>query len=654
MAVGAPTPETQQLITDTYERSVLIAELKRMSKLALEGENERRSSDRKGNKLAKSRFWEEGILQGRMPITANQAVAIWDRFSQSVTQGSPIPFIEPITSGDDDGALLLEGGLQTNWINTRMDELVKASMRLAGFTRPVLWYTYWDPQLRNGVGDFTTRLIPGHMSIIDNRKMFVKDMEFVGIREVATRAKLIMLFPDKAAEIEAASIYAGANSPGMQDDPLRTHFGGGKSDSVSRLVANDQNQFVGKTTVKIGGTKGVNPLSQEVEVEYLWIDDPTPTKKRRPKLDARGTPKYRVSRHPDTNELLYKVTGHNVVQTPFGAVYQPQIEPQMEPVFEDVIVKKYPHRRHIAWIPQDGIILWDVRWDGPLPVYTHRVNAPINEYWLEGTALRLASLAVARNILYTIIFQRLKLSLSGTWLATPQSGLKRNKLTPEDGQVFYAKRIDDQSIRQFPVQPLDPSHFQLLTFIEEEMEALIGITPVMKGEADGRADSAETYDKLMESGGVALLDAAQFLQNTISDWATVACWYMQNYYTHEHYVMLEDADGDTSWRAASALACKGEYAIHIDTKPMMAYNESARFARAMQYYQMGVYTLPMVCKFAHIPQWRRALRERSQLLQDPSKAWLLGGQPSAFLPPSATRPNHHSKAENAAKAQQAA
>lgn len=650
MAIGAPTPETQQLVTDAYEKNKLVTELKRFRRLALEGENERRSTDRKGNKLAKSRFWEEGVLQGRMPITANQAVSIWDRFSQSVTQGRPIPFIEPTKSGDDDGALLLEGGLQTNWLTTRMDELTKASMRLAGFTRPVLWYTYWDTALRGGIGDFTTRVIPGHMSIIDNRKIFAKDMQFVGIREIATRAKLIMLFPDKAEEIERASVWSGANAPGMQEDPLRTHYAGGKSDSVSRLVANDQNQFVGKMTSRIGGTKGMDPISEEVEVEYLWIDDPSPTKKRRPKLDVYGNPKYRISRHPDTNEVLFDVTGHQVTDTPFGPINYPHMQPRMEPVFEDVVVKKYPHRRHIAWIPQDNVILWDVRWDGPLPVFTHRVNAPINEYWLEGTALRLASLAVARNILYTIIFQRLKLSLSGTWLATPSSGLKRNKLTPEDGQVFYAKKIDDQSIRQFAVAPLDPAYFQLLEYIENEMESLIGITPAMKGEADGRADSAETYDKLMESGGVALLDAAQFLENTITDWATVGVWYMQNYYTHEHYVMLDSADGDVSWRAASAVATKGDYFIHIDTKPMLAYNESARFARAMQYYQMGVYTLPMVCKFAHIPQWRRALRERNQLMQDPSKAWLLGGQPSAFLPPSDVRPNHHSQAENAQRA----
>lgn len=649
MAVGAPTPTTSAMVTDTYERMQLVTELRRMSKLSLEGENERRNMDRKGNKLAKSRFWEEGILQGRMPITANQAVALWDRFSQSVTQGRPIPFVEPINSGDDDGALLIEGALQTNWIHTSMDQIVKSSMRLAGFTRPVLWYTYWDSTLRGGIGDFTTRLIPAHMTIIDNRKTMIKDMEFYGIRDIATRAQLIKLFPDKAEQIERATIYAGANSPGKNEDPLRTSFGGGTSDSVSRLVANDQGQYVGKTTSKIGGTKGVNPLQQEVEVEYLWIDDPAPERRKRPKMDVHGNPKYRMSRHPETNQILFDVKGHNIVQTPFGAINQPQLAPKYEPVFEDVVIKKYPHRRHIAWIPQDNLILWDVKWNAPDPCATHRVNAAMNEYWIEGSGLRLASLAVARNILYTIIFQRLKLSLSGTWLATPSSGLKRNKLTPEDGQVFYAKKIDENNIKQFPVAPLDPSYFQLLTFIEQEMEALIGITPVMKGEADGRADSAETYDKLMESGGVALLDAAQFLENAITDWAKISTWYVQNYYTHEHYVMVEGADGSADWRAASAVACKGEYAVNIDTKPMMAYNESARFARAVQYYQMGVYTLPMVCKFAHIPQWRRALRERSQLMQDPSKAWLLGGQPSAFLPPSAVRSNHHSKAENAAR-----
>jgi hypothetical protein len=560
-------------------------------------------------------------------------VALAERFIAGVTKNRPIVEVSPINGTEDDAASLCEGALITNFNADRLLSSIKSSMRMAFWSFPVMGYTFWDSGARNGLGDYRTRFIPPHRQLIDRTQWSMKTMEFHGFWEEASRAQLIMLFPDKTEDIEAAGLSSGQDQkPGMPADPWDSAPSGGRSNSVSRLVADDQGHFSGKQTVKVGGwRRGVeDPLAQKVRVEYVWFQDPTPIEEMRPKIGWNGKPKMKHSRHPDTDALLFDHHGWDVTNGPRGPLYQPKLKPKMEPEMEPVILKKYKRWRHIAWIPADKIILWDVDWDGPSPCWSVRTTYPLNEWWSEGQGLRLISLGIARNILYTIIFQRLKLSLGGTWLATHSSGLKRNKLTPEDGQVFYGKKIDNENVRQFPVQALDVAYINVLHEIESEMTKLIGLSPVQQGQAAGRADSAPTYDKLIEQAGTATVDCAQLMEESLGDWAEIGLWYMQQHYTHEHFVEVEANDGQTSWKQASRFALKGEMAIRIDTGSMVAHSESAQREVAKEGATLGIYPLPMLAKIGRYPQWRRALKLKMQLAGDPSKQPLMG---AAGAPP---------------------
>lgn len=626
MAKAAPVATAEHRLKDRVERGILIRALKRMRDLAMMGEMERRASDKKGIKLARGYMWDAGITQGRTAITTPMATAIVEQFLSRITKNKPVFEIEPIASENMDGARLLEGSLLTLWENSKMQEVIKSASRLSAFTRPPFLYCYWDVNARNGVGDMATRIIPGFRCIADNTNIFVKDMKFSGVREIMTRAKAIELFPDKKEEIESAAAYAAdsGQKPGFPSDPLATTQQGNPPNSLSRLVADNQNQFTGKTTVKVGGKREANPMTQNIEVEFLWFEDDTPVERIKPKLNSRGKVVYKQLRDEKSGHRQFKRTGFRVVHTPRGPRYLPNLEPHREPVMETVVEKLYPHRRHIAWIPQDEVTLWDVRWDGPVPLVSLRLKPPVYEYWEEGVGLRLASLAVARNILLTIIFQRLKLSLSGTWLATPQSGLRRNKLTSEDGQVFYAKKIDPDNIRQFPVNPLDVAYVQVLHEIEAEMGKLVGVTPTMQGKSAGRVDTGQAYDSLIEQSGTVAVESAQSVGDACGDWAKIAAWYYSLYGTHEHFVEVEEDDGETSWKAAMAIALKGQYAFKVDVVSNMVHSDAAMREMIKEGAALGLYPIPMLAKLGKYPQWRRGLRMRAAIMKDPSKAWMLG------------------------------
>lgn len=636
MYAVAPTPESSEEIRRRREKAALVKKLKSFSTRSQVGETRRCAADRRGKKLHDGHHFDDVPTSGRLAITSNLATSLIERKISACTRYEPVPMVSALRSSEDDSAELLEGGLKAIWRHARMQQKIKSSARRASFTRPGLWYVYWDSAALGGKGFVDTQEIPGHRSIIDDRFMFLRDMEFKGFWQKQSRAKLIQLFPNKVDEIEGAS-EMGPVSPLRPDkSPLRDAEPT-QGNAINRLVASNPNgPFVGVQSLKQGGKQkpyDTNYLAEEVIVEYLWIDDPSPTEETRPKKNAAGHQMYHVVRDPKTNEIVFEIEGYDVAHSPLtGAIYQPRLKPKLIEAVENVIVKKYKHLRHIAWIPQDEIILWDVAWNGPCPLISIRDHYGLEGYWVQGMGLRAATLNIARNILLSMMIERIRLGLSGTWLADRKSGLNKNKLVPEVGVVFKVNDIN--GVKEFPTSPIDAQQFQLLQIIEEEMMKVIGVGAVSQGQAAGRADSPDTYDKLIEQASEPIAEFSQMIEFSVQEWAEVAMWFMQTYFTHEHMVEVEDVDGGTTWRTASALAVRGEFAVEVEVGSMVSMSESAAFARAQAIAGMGIYTLPMVVKMGHIPHGKRALKQKIAIMQNPQLASALMGPSGA--PPSTT------------------
>ena len=80
MAAAAPVQSAKERLQDRIDHAILIAQLKKMRRMAMEGEPERRAADKRGIKLAKGLFWEDGITAGRLPISSPMATALMDEF----------------------------------------------------------------------------------------------------------------------------------------------------------------------------------------------------------------------------------------------------------------------------------------------------------------------------------------------------------------------------------------------------------------------------------------------------------------------------------------------------------------------------------------------------------------------------------------------
>jgi hypothetical protein len=599
-------------------------------------EGKLRERDRRGIRLFRDELWERGLGAGKLEITANTPLGLFERVAAEVLRGQPEPEIEAIDPDAEDAARVAQGAIRTNWRYSRVREKLGQAYRLAGFTRPVAFYHYWDQEAHGGLGDVNKRLVPGFRLIIDDRMAAVGDMEFVGFEEEMSRAKLITLFPSKAKEIEAAAEAAGSKPANITNDPLKPNTGGvvGANMVVDRLIAQgalNTPPYTPATSIKGPQRSKGDPLTEKVTVRFVWTRDPTPVREKRPRLDPKTKRQMYQLVRDDDGAPQFEEGDNEIVDTPLGPMNVPMRTPKTEIVMDDVIVLKYKHWRHTAYIPTDSLVLWDVSWDGPVPLSVLRDRYPAYGFDAPGTALRLATLASARNILWTFIFESLKKSQAGNWIASSDSQLKLNKVTNEIGNIYYVRGEIDKAIKEFPRQPLGADYFGLLDKIEAEMELLIGVTPMMKGQAVGRADSPQTYEQVAEQSGGPILDRAKLVDQWISDAAEIDLWFMQNNYTHEHVVEAETAEGFATWTEASVLTLRGKFAVRVETAATLGRSQSRARQEAQEGSQIGLYPLPMQAQLGQYRNWRQGIKQRAAIMKmGPQYGWLLG---AAGAPP---------------------
>jgi hypothetical protein len=628
-------PQKRPRDLDRADDYRLITRLEQLVERWLGDEGPRRERDRRGMRLFRGDNIDDGISNTQLSVASQSALSLYERVAADVLRGVPEPEIEAINPDDEGAARVAQGAVRTNWTRTRMLEKIANGYRLSGFTRQIGIYHFWRHEMNGGIGDVDKRAIPGHRLIFDDRVSYVQDMEYVGFEEEMSRAKLITLFPDKAEEIEAAADTAGDRLVNLNNDPLKS----GKNSTgnpgvtvVDRLVTQNSTltpPFSPVTSIRnASGKRGKgDPLSENVKVRFLWVDDPTPQRAKKPRLDPKTKrPMYRIVRDELGKPQLDR-DGFQVMNTPLGPQYVPKVNPRFEIIMDDVIERKYKYWRHVAYIVQDKVKLWDVSWDGPVPISILRDRYPAYGFDAPGSALRLVSLNVARNVLWTIIFQRLKKSLAGTFITTANSGLKRNTLINEIGAVFTISNAVNinEAIKDFPSTPLDAAYFSLLDKLEAEMERLLGITPAMQGQAVGRADSPSTYEQIADQAGGPMLDRAKIIDRFIQDATEIDLWFMQNYYTHEHVVEVEEDDGFATWREASAIAIRGKFAVRVETGATLGNSVARDRQEAEAGAQAGFYALPMLGRLGRFRNWRQGLKQKGAIMaKGPQYSWLLG------------------------------
>ena len=574
-------------------------------------EEARRKTDRVGGNLKYSKHWQIPVSNSRAALTVNVAGAIMDHKISIMTKQQPVPIVETTDNGDPESARVLRESVIDWWDRDGMQGKLEQALQLACWTRSSAIKFPWDPTLYDGAGDVTGDVLPGWKIIVDPRARVKQRMEFAGDRAMMPRARAMLNYPKSAEKIRDAKSVA-------EQGPSTTSSGSGSPlrDPWSRMsMTYGASAIVNGTPLLLSYTgappPNVNSASDLVQIIELYYRDYTLVKVERrkkdkhgkivqkAKMDEQGIPQFRtVGSHDHTAED----------GTPFST---PMYQLEMEDVFEEVQVRKYPQWRRTTLLLPDPLIIDDCAWDYPLPYAYFHDGVPLEGFWVKGSGLELESLQGAFNVSLSTMLDNLRFSAYRAYIAYSGSMLERNTMNISPGDILRAG--EKGTLEPFPVEQLSQAWFGWIELITSMMEKIIGATGIMQGESAGRVDSAAGYDILAEIGGSRIVKCTQQMERSIAEGMEIVGKFMQEHYDERHAVRVETVEGEISTQRIKPGSLKGSFSYRVLTGSSLAWSETAVRARVIEEMNLGLRDKVSAWKALKVEDWRTIMQRMMTL-----------------------------------------
>lgn len=600
------------------------------------GEDVRRRDDRIGARLWHGQHWV-GVRQyrDRAAITANVSQALIHHKVSIMTKQQPIPIVKPREPGSVEAAERMRQLLISKFKDDNMLIKTRDALILCNSTRTSAGKVVWDSTLNNGMGDFTVDVIPGWNLLLDGRVSDKERMQFCGDRARMFRSRAITLYPEAAQKImDGTPAVYRRGMPGQEaGSPIRDAWGTGQS-----LMRGSPTTLNGKAvfTAYAGDPGFATEKDDIVEICELYHKDLTVYEDEEPEKDNFGNPKHEIVRDEEGLPQVEHAGSDLMIDEDGTPVHVAAFKIVTQALMKIVYKRKYPDWRRTTVLLPGGIVLEDIAWDGPLPYFYFNDVYSLEGMWHRGSILQLETLQAMLNVALSTQTDNMRFASIQALLVSSQSGLGSRVITPGPGQAVEVNGVPvSQHVMPLPVQDPNPEWFNYINQLIALMEKTIGAEGIMQGSAASapRTDSAAGFGTLAEIGGSRLTENTQRMADSLSDWANISAWFVQNYYTKEHSFAVEDDSGNISHEQAWGPLVQGELDFSVEVEPWMAWSESTKFNRNMELLQAGIIDRVEFYKRTNFPGWQRMLKRMASMVGTPMQA-LMGG---AGAPPKRTR-----------------
>lgn len=566
-------------------------------------EEARRRSDRLGVNMYYGRHWNVPMPKGRAALTVNISKSLIKHKIAIMTKQMPMPVVQPEDQGDVEAARLMRTVLQNYWREDRMMVKSRLALLQCNITRTVASKTYWDPDVKGGIGGITTDIIPGYRLLLDPNTRDVNRMEFAGDRAWMPRTRAMQLYPHASKQIAKAGLPTREVLTNGGDSPMASPWkrvGVATSDSGGAIVNGRP-----VITAFTGRAPSAGTVDDGVELIEMYYRDRSTVEKEVVVRDQLGNPQKQMKMDASGVPIFEQVGEWDDI---LG-------EPGFKLVYEDVTeikhVRKYPYYRRSTMLFPDQKIIDDAAYDAPLPYELLSDEISVEGPWDKGVIHECEDLQSVLNISLSTMLDNLRFSAFRAFKKTSQSNISKSSLVINPGDVIDVGQSQDGLMAlEFP--QLSEAWFAWIERVVALMERIVGATGVMQGESAGRVDSAQGYDMLAEIGGSRIVECTQRFEEWIGRINHKVGWFAQRFYTEEHAVSIEDHEGNLTWQRAAAAQLQGTFAYHIATGSTLAWNESSIRARVMEEYKEGLRDKISVWQKLNIEDWQ-SIKKRSSM-----------------------------------------
>ena len=600
-------------------------------RIADQGEEARRKSDRIGANLFAGRHWDVRQSPDRAALTIPYSKRLINQLISLQTKQDPIWVVAPNDAGDREGARSMTTLLQRYWHRHKMKRKIRRAMRLGETTRTCAAKTVWDDSLLGGIGEVATDIIPGWRLILDPRACDPEDMRFIGDRATMSRAEAMLLYPEAAHLIAEAGIPVAANAlgGGSADSPIKNQFRqdtGAQSGNVAWGTGGAIVNGVPVVTAFTGRSPVGYAEEWAVQIAEVYHRDLTMEWQTVPVTDAHGNVKKRLLREENGDP---KFTQDGEWDDDLG---EPGFKLNFEEETERKLVRVYPHWRRTTRLYNGAQreTIEDIAWDHPQPYNLYQALEWLEGPWSKGTIHDLLDDQLILNVSTSIMQDNLRFGSYRVFKRTSRMPATRNSLLFQAGQIIdVGDNINNMEALPFP--EVSPAWFQWRQEIKKDMREIAGVDGIMSGsmaDVAPRAESSKMTDSLAELGGSGIVEKTENMEWFIIGIGQLTGYWMQQKYDERHAVAVEDLSGEIGWERCSHEELMGSFNYDIVVGSTTAWSGSGTRTRILEEKQLGLRD--------NISTWK-ALDSTAYAISDWRDVFKRNPQANAVAPPARTR-----------------
>lgn len=597
---NADRPTRQQARAQDGLDRALARRVRRMIARSDKRESARRKEDRIGGNLFFSNHWAVRMPDGRAAWTVNLARPLIEDKIALITKNRPIPVVEAIGVGDEEGPRIMRSILQQWWTDEKMDAKLEHALFLSNATRTSAIKVWWDPARNAGAGGIAAGVLPGWRILLDPSASERSRLTFAGDRSVMPRWRAMQLYKAAADTIRKAGA-AKANAEGREDNsPLDDMYP--RSGGTGVVTINGAPALTAEGSIEPSAAE----LRELVEVAEVYWRDPTVVERMMPKKDEHTGENIRKVKMGEDGLPSFTETTRRHVMADGQEVELPAFELDMEDELEPKFVPKYPYWRRTTVLMQGDDILEtidDQAWDFELPYAYFIDGRPLEGMWHRGSLLELRGLQTDTNITLSLETDMRRFASLLAAVAYDEAGLEQNTLALMPGDVIRI-RGPKGSFEWVKIPPPDASWLEKIRFNIDMMRLILGLDGVMSGQAQGRLDSAAAYDFLGDISGARLTKSGTRMEWAIADLMQIVGGIAQEAFTEKHSVRVEHETGKATYERITPSALRVSMRFGVLVGSQMAWTESARRQRALADVQAGVCDKIGFWQQTNYPDWQ--------------------------------------------------